>query len=128
MPNFCSITVAGHLGRDPELKFLGDGKAVCNFSVAVSEKRGGNEETTWFNVSAFGKQAESCGQYLAKGRAVIAHGKIRSRKYTAKDGSEKVAWEVLADRVVFLGGGKDQPARETAATTTAAASDEFGFD
>jgi len=108
MPNYCRIVIAGHLGRDPELKYLENGKAVVRFSVAVSDKRGDVETTTWFDVNAWDKQAETCAKYLAKGRAVLVDGRIRSRKYAGKDGAEKVAWEVLADRVVFLGGGKGE--------------------
>lgn len=108
MPNYCKIIVAGHLGRDPEMKFLDNGTAIAKFSIAVTDKRSKEPETTWFDVSVFGKQAESTGQYLAKGRPALVEGRMRSRKYTAKDGSERTAWEVLADRVVFLGSRNDE--------------------
>lgn len=110
MPNFCSITIAGHLGRAPEVRFLNDGKPVANFSLAVTEKRSGEDETTWFNVSCFGKTAENVGKFLDKGRAALVQGRIRSRKYTGKDGGEKTTWEVLADRVVFLPSGEKREA------------------
>ncbi len=122
MPNYCSITIAGHLGRAPEVKFLTDGKAVANFSIAVTEKRKGkDDETTWFNISAFGQTAENVGKYLDKGRAALVQGRIRSRKYQDKDGNDKVAWEVLADRVVFLPSGEK---REASAEQNGAGTEE----
>lgn len=107
MASFCAVTIVGHLGRAPEVKFTTDGKPVANFSIAVTEKRGGEDETTWFQVSCFGKTAENVGKFLDKGRQALVAGRIRSRKYMGKDGGEKTTWEVLADRVVFLGSKGD---------------------
>lgn len=113
MPNYCKLLIAGHVGRDPEVKDI-NGKTLANFSVAVSEKRGGEKETTWFRCTAFGKTAEVVGQYVKKGRPVMVEGRIASRKYT-KDGVERKSWDVTADRVVFLSSGDrddDKPAGE----------------
>src|SRR3954470_3306475 len=96
------VTVIGNLGKDPETKFSSAGKAICKFSVAVNEKYGDKEHTEWFNVTVFDKQAEACGQYLAKGRQVYVEGRQRTSEYE-KNGEKKFWTEVIADRVQFLG-------------------------
>jgi single-strand DNA-binding protein len=103
-------TIIGHLGRDPETRFLNDGKPVCNFSVAVNEKRGGQESTAWYRISAFGKLAEVCGQHLGKGQQVYVRGRLQQRTYKDKDGAEKLSVEVVADSVQFLGGKGERAA------------------
>lgn len=104
MPNLATVTIIGHLGRDPEIRYMPDGSAVCNFSVATSEKSRDQEYTTWWRVNVWGKQAESCEQYLSKGRAVCVQGRVGMRSYTDKDGVERQSLEVNAQQVVFLGG------------------------
>lgn len=106
MSSVNKVILVGHLGRDPEVRHLQNGDPVCNFSIATSRKsRGGEEETEWHRVSVFGKQADACGRYLSKGRLAYVEGRIRSRKYTDKDGVERTAVEILADAVQFLSGG-----------------------
>ena len=105
------VILIGNLGRDPEVRFTAGGKAVARFSVATSEvwndSEGSRQERTeWHNVVVWGKQAESCGQYLQKGRQVYIEGSIRSRQYDDKDGNKKYITEVIAQRVHFLGGGR----------------------
>ena len=100
----------GNLGRDPEVRFTPSGRAVARFPVATSEvwnDSDGNrqERTEWHNVVVWGKQAESCGQYLQKGRQVFIEGSIRTRSYDDKDGVKKYITEIIAQRVQFLGGG-----------------------
>ena len=108
-----SVFIVGHLGADPEVKHLQNNRAVCNLSVATSEqwkdKQSGEkkEKTEWHRVTVFGEQAESCGKYLAKGRLVAVQGKLQTRSYE-KDGQKHYATDVVADRVVFLGGGGDR--------------------
>lgn len=102
--------LVGNLGKDPEVRFTQNGRAVANFSVATSEVwtgQDGNrqERTEWHNVVVWGKQAESCGQYLAKGRQVFVQGNIRTRSYEDKTGNTRYVTEVVAQRVQFLGGG-----------------------
>ena len=102
--------LVGNLGKDPEVRFTQSGRAVANFSVATSEVwtgQDGNrqERTEWHNVVVWGKQAESCGQYLAKGRQVFVQGNIRTRSYEDKTGNTRYVTEVVAQRVQFLGGG-----------------------
>ena len=109
MAGLNSITIIGNLGRDPEVRFTQGGSAVCNLSVAVGErvKKGETwkDHTEWFRVVVFGKTAENCGQFLQKGKQVCVVGKLRQREYE-KDGQKQRSTEVLADSVVFLGGGK----------------------
>ena len=109
------LIIIGNLGRDPELKFTADGKAVANFSVATSRKYGEKDETTWFRVSVWGKQAESCNTYLSKGSKVLVEGRLKSNSdgnpnvYQRKDGTWASSYEVVAESVKFLS-GKDEPA------------------
>ena len=107
MASFNQIILIGNLGRDPEVKYTQGGQAVCNFSVAVNEqwtdKNGEKQEKTeWFNVGVWGKTAEHCGNYLAKGSCVQIVGRMGSRKYNDKEGVEKTVWEVTASQVTFL--------------------------
>lgn len=109
-----SITITGRLGRDPELKYLPSGDAVCTFSVATdrtfNDKQGNRQkETTWFRVTVFGKQAETANKYLAKGRSVLVEGRLGidpatggPRVFTGKDGVAKSAFEVVANVMRFI--------------------------
>jgi single-strand DNA-binding protein len=104
------VLLIGNLGRDPEVRFTPSGRAVARFPLATSEvwtdQEGQRQERTeWHNVVVWGKQAESCGQYLAKGRQVFVEGSIRTRQYDDKDGNKRYITEVIAQRVQFLGGG-----------------------
>ena len=109
------VLLIGNLGKDPEVRFTGSGQAVARFPVATSEvwndREGQRQERTeWHNVVVWGKQAETCGQYLSKGRQVFLEGSIRSRQYDDKDGNKRYITEVIAQRVQFLGGrGGDAP-------------------
>ena len=103
------VTLIGHLGQDPELRNLPSGQAVGRFSVATDEpytdKEGKRQEhTEWHQVVTFGKVAETCGKYLAKGRQVYVEGRLRTREYEAKnDGGKRQRTEIVAIRVQFLG-------------------------
>src|SRR5262245_14961420 len=102
--------LVGHLGKDPDVRFTTSGSAVANFSLATSEvwnDRDGKrqERTEWHNIVVWGKQAETCGQYLAKGRQVYVEGSIRTRSYDDKSGNKRYITEVVAQRIQFLGGG-----------------------
>jgi single-strand DNA-binding protein len=111
------VLLIGNLGKDPEVRFTGGGQAVARFPVATSEvwndREGQRQERTeWHNVVVWGKQGETCGQYLQKGRQVYIEGSIRTRQYDDKDGNKRYITEVIAQRVQFLGGrGGDAPAR-----------------
>ena len=104
--------IVGTLGRDPEIRYMPNGDAACNLSVATSEswkdKSGEKQERTeWHRISMFGKLAEIAGQYLAKGSSVYLEGKLQTRKWTDKDGVDKYTTEIIADRMQMLG-GKEQ--------------------
>ena len=108
------IIVVGNLGRDPEMRYMGDGTAVTNFSVATSRRwtdRNGQQvdETTWFRVSVWGRQAETTNQYLAKGSKVLVEGRLQPdpatggpRIWTRQDGGAGASFEIRADAVRFL--------------------------
>ncbi|MDZ4723453.1 MAG: single-stranded DNA-binding protein [candidate division Zixibacteria bacterium] len=98
----------GRLGKDPELKYTPGGKAVANFSLATTERWSGqdgqkNESTTWHNIVAWGRQAELCKEYLAKGREVYIEGRIDNRSYDDKEGNKKYISEVIVQTLQFLG-------------------------
>ena len=106
--SFNKITIVGYLGRDPELRYTPQGTAVCNFSVATTEKRknarGETEEhTIWFRIAAWGRQAELAAEYLAKGKQVYVEGRLRLEQYTDRDGNPRTSPEVNASDIQFLG-------------------------
>ena len=109
-----TIIIVGNLGRDPEMRYTPGGTAVTNFSVATSRQytaSDGNpvKETTWFRISAWGKQAETCNQYLRKGSKVLVEGRLTPdassggpRIWTRQDGTPAASFEVSASTVRFL--------------------------
>ncbi len=94
----------GRLGRDVELRFLPNGDPVANFSIACGWKTKDKEGAEWVAVVAFGKLGEICGQYLRKGQQVFVQGRMRTEKYTDKNGVEKYSVKIIADRMQMLGG------------------------
>ena len=102
--------VVGNLGGDPELRYLQSGTAVCNFSVAVSERwndRNTNEQrekTTWYRVNAWGSLGETCNQYLSKGRQVMVIGTVEARGYMNNAGEAAASLDMRARDVRFLSG------------------------
>jgi len=102
--SFNKIVVVGNIGRNPEVKFTPQGQQVCEFSVATNEKRTNGEiETTWFQISLWGKLAENTSQYLSKGREVYIEGRLRVREWTDREGRTRFSLEVNATEVRFLG-------------------------
>ncbi len=104
------VILVGNLGRDAELRRTGAGTAVANFSLATTEvfkDRDGNkkEETEWHRVSLMGKQAESVADYLLKGKQVYVEGRLRTREWEDKEGQKRKTTEIIANRLVLLGGG-----------------------
>src|SRR5690606_12253690 len=111
------LTIVGNLGRDPELRYLPSGEAVCNLSVATNRRWNdrqtgeAQEEVCWFRVSVWGKQAEAVNEYLSKGRQVLVEGRLRPdpetggpRVYLRQDGTAGASFEVVAQTVRFLVG------------------------
>ncbi len=120
------IIIAGHLGRDPEMRYLPNGTPVTTFSVASSRRwtdREGQQqkETVWFRISVFGRQGEACNQYLRKGRAVLIEGRLRPdesgnpRIWVGDDGVARTSFEVVAQTVRFLGRANGATADEATA-------------
>jgi single-strand DNA-binding protein len=106
---FSKTIVVGHLGRDPELRFTPGGQQVCSFSVATNRSwtdQSGQQQdkTTWFRVTAWGKLAELCQQYLSKGRLVLVEGEVDASAWTAQTGEPRASLELNARNVRFLGG------------------------
>jgi len=102
-----SITVAGSLGRDAELKHLPNGDAVLNFSVA--DVQGKDKPTIWWNCQLFGKRAESLSQYLTKGQAVAVAGAITERDWIDKSGNAKKSMSIRVNEVALQGGRREEP-------------------
>ena len=101
--------VAGHLGRDPEMRYTPSGQPVTTFTVAANRRwthaQGQSQEkTTWFRVTAWGKLGELCNQYLVKGRSVLVEGEVDASAFTGQDGQPHCTLELTARTVRFLGG------------------------
>lgn len=101
------IMLIGNLGKDPDMSYTQNGKAVAKFSLAVNRRRRDEsgeqrEETQWFNIVAWERLAETCNNYLHRGSKVYIEGRMTSRKYTDKDGVERTIWEVTATDMQFL--------------------------
>lgn len=101
-----SITIAGSLGRDSEVKYLQNGDALCAFSVADSAGR--DKGTIWWNCSIYGKRAEALSPYLTKGQAVTVVGTISQRKWTDKEGQERTSMDVRVNEVALQGGRREE--------------------
>lgn len=100
--------LVGRLGKDPEIKYTPSGTAIANFTMATSEnykdKDGQKQERTeWHKIVAFGKLAEICGEYLAKGKQVYIEGRIQTRSWDDKDGNKKYMTEIVANTMQMLG-------------------------
>ena len=112
------VILIGNLGRDPELRLIPNGTAVCNFSIATSErwtKDGEKQERTeWHNIVAWDRTAEIAGEYLHKGSRVAIEGKLQTREWTDKSDVKRYTTEIIADRLELLGGGGDSVKRAAA--------------
>jgi single-strand DNA-binding protein len=114
---FHKVILVGNLGRDPEMRYTPSGQAVTNLSVATNRKYTNSngdtvEETVWFRVSVWGRQAEATNTYLSKGRQVLVEGRLvpdengNPKTWTRQDGSAAASFEINAQTVRFLGGGQ----------------------
>lgn len=142
MASLNKALIIGHLGRDPEIRYMPSGEAVCNISIATTEKwrdkASGEmvEATEWHRVGFWGKPAEVVGEYAKKGTLIYVEGSIKTRKYTDKQGVEKYATEIRGDRFQLLGGksggSSGEPDRQQPAPAsmpaTAPTSASKGFD
>lgn len=114
----------GFVGKTPELRTTQGGSTVCTFSLATSEKYNGEEKTTWFRISAFGKLGEVCQKYLDKGRRVCVVGKVSASAYEGNDGTARASLEVLAESVEFLSSREEKAFEPSDADETANRYDE----
>ncbi len=132
------VIIAGNLGSDPQMRYTPSGQAVTNFSVATNRRYTAGDgtqvdETTWFRVSAWGKLAEVCNQYLRKGRKVLVEGRLNPdpatggpRIWTGNDGQPRASFEVTAMEVKFLS-SRSEDAAFTGDAPAAEAEDEIPF-
>lgn len=102
------VILVGNLGSDPEMRYTPNGKAVTSFNIATNRRYTtsageSKEETDWFRVSVWGKQAEPCNQFLNKGKQVYVEGRLHARSWAGQDGQMRTSLEVTAERVLFLG-------------------------
>ena len=108
MASVNKVILIGNLGRDPETRYMPDGGAITNISIATTEtwkdKAGEKQEKTeWHQVAFFGQLAEIAGEYLKKGSQVYVEGRLQTRKWQDKDGNDKYTTEIVADRMQMLG-------------------------
>jgi single-strand DNA-binding protein len=150
MASVNKVIIVGNLGKDPEVRYMPSGSAICNVTIATSrqwkDKTSGErqEETEWHRVVFFDRMAEIAGEYLKKGRPVYVEGRLKTRKWTDKDGVEKYTTEIVATDMQLLGSreggggsGEDMgaapaprsaPPARTAAAPKPAAKSSTGFD
>ncbi len=107
MAGLCKVIVVGNLGRDPEKRYTQDGRPVTRFSVAATTRRKGREgewedHTEWFNVTVFGRQAETLAERLMKGTRVYIEGRLESRQYETQNGGKGFSLDVIANEVLSL--------------------------
>lgn len=131
-----NVVLIGRLTRDPELRYLPTGTPVSTFSLAVDKQLSkekkqefeskGQPTADFINIVVWGKQAENCANYLAKGRLTAVQGRIQSRTYDAKDGTRRYVTEVVAERVQFLEWGNDNSSNFNSPSTDFPGID--GFD
>ena len=113
MSSLNKVILVGRLTRDPDLRYIQSGEAVANFTLAVDRpftNQKGEKETDFVRIVVWKKQAENCAQYLNKGSMAAVDGRLQVRNYEDNSGEKKQAVEVVAERVVFIGGKKqDNP-------------------
>ena len=116
------LFMTGNLTKDPETRQTGNGKSVCNFTVAVSRREkdeNGQNKADFFRVAAWGQMGENCQKYLTKGRKVAVVGTVSVRPYTDKDGKPAASMDVFAQEVEFLSSAQGGQAQGTAAPAQA---------
>ena len=123
MAGLNKVTIIGNLGKDPEVRYTQSGTAVCNLRIGATERRkeGDNwkDHTEWFTAICFGKTAENAGRFLKKGRQVFVDGRLQTRTWQDKENQTRYTTEVVANQIIFLGGGRE-------AGTDSVAGGEFG--
>ena len=129
MASINKVILIGNLGRDPELRSFPDGGSICNITIATTrnwkDKNSGEkvEETEWHRVVFRDRLAEIAGEYLKKGRPVYVEGRLKTRKWTDKDGIEKYTTEIVAEQMQLLGGREGMGGGEEGGYDTGGGSD-----
>ncbi len=118
MTNYNKVILAGNLTKDPELKYTPSNQPVVNFTIAINRNFVGTtgerkEEVSFIPIVVWGKQAETCNEYLKKGRGVLIEGRLKQRSWDTPDGQKRSAIDVVAERVLFLGSGGTKGTQET---------------
>lgn len=113
MASLNKVMLIGNLGKDPEVRYTTSGQAVASISIATTEKfknKNGEweERTEWHRITLWGKLAEVAGEYLAKGKTVYFEGKLQTRKWQDRDGNDRYTTEIVAERMLILGGKKEK--------------------
>ena len=117
MASINKVILIGNLGKDPEVRYMPNGEAVANFSIATTDswkdKSGAKQERTeWHNIVMYKKLAEIAGEYLKQGRPVYLEGRLQTRKWQTKEGQDRYTTEIVADVMQMLG-GKDDSSKST---------------
>jgi len=124
------VLILGNVGHAPEVRQTQSGRAVANFSVATTDGWGDGEDrqerTEWHQVVVWGKLAETCGQYLTKGRQVLVEGRLQTRSYEDHDGNKRSVTEIVAQQVQFLGGRPEGSPEEATPPPSGAAAQAEG--
>lgn len=118
MSSINKVLLYGRLGRDPELRYTTAGRAIANLSLATDEswtdKEGQKQKRTeWHKVVVYGRQAETCGQYLTKGQSVFVEGALQTRSYMTKENEKRYTTEVVGSRVIFTSAPKQEKLTES---------------
>jgi single-strand DNA-binding protein len=111
--SFNKIILVGNLGKDPELRYTPQGKAVCSFTMATNEKRRDKsgelqDVTTWFKITLWGQQAENASKYLTKGRPVYIEGRLRLEEWTDRENNTRYTMDVQATDMQFISSGREE--------------------
>ncbi len=118
MASVNKVILIGNLGKDPELRYTPNGTAVGNFNIATNEvwtDKSGEKQTRteWHRIVTWGKLAETCGEFLSKGKQVFVEGSIQTRSWDDKEGNKRTTTEIRAQRVVMLGRAEERSVEET---------------
>jgi len=135
--SFNKITIIGNLGRDPELRYTPQGTAVCDFSVAVNDRKRDKagewqDVTTWFKITFWGKQAENASKYLTKGKPIYVEGRLQTEEWTDRDGNNRFTLAIQGSDMHFLGesrgeGGDQQQSSESSYSSSSSSSSNNDF-
>ena len=126
---FNKVILIGNLTRDPEMRYTPQGTSVCNFGLAVNRKYkqadDAKEEVMFINIVVFGKQADTCGQYLNKGSSALIEGRLKENRWETEDGQKRSKHEIVAQSVRFLSRRQDSSGMAVSDSGASTPPDEF---